>query len=149
MIKELQKSLTKLLMPKSKGVPTSMKYISYMVIALSLYLLYYVAKRTMRGSHIEGLESGSGKKTLVLFHMTGCGHCVKLMPEWDAFEKENDSGILTKKLERGEAGDLLEKHEITGFPTIMLLDGNGEKAADYDGERNKGGLLGFCKKNSN
>ena len=68
------------------------------------------------------------------------------MPEWDAFEKENNSNIQTKKLEQSEAGDLLQKHGIGGFPTIMLLDHNNNKVADYVGARSKSGLLDFCKK---
>lgn len=95
---------------------------------------------------IEGLANGG--KTLVMFHMNGCGHCVKLMPEWNAFEKENNTGILTKKMERGEAGDLLEKHNISGFPTILLLDHKNNKVADYGGERTKKGLLAFCQKHN-
>ena len=146
MIKDLQKCLTKALVPKSRGIPDSMKMLSYLVIVVVIYIIYKLGESLMAKSKVEGLEGG--KKTLVLFHMNGCGHCVKMMPEWDAFEKENDSGILTKKLERGEAGDLLKKHSVSGFPTILLLDANGNKVSDYSGERTKTGLLGFCNENN-
>lgn len=146
MIKNLQKNLTKVIFPKSRGIPESMKLLSYLVILVVIYLVYKLVEKLMCKNKVEGLEGG--KKTLVLFHMNGCGHCVKMMPEWDAFEKENDSGILTKKLERSEAGDLLKKHNVKGFPTILLLDTNGNKVSDYNGERSKAGLIHFCNENN-
>ena len=37
---------------------------------------------------------------------------------------------------------LCKKHNISGFPTMILIE-NGKKVADYDGERDKSGLLAF------
>ncbi|ALH22958.1 putative thioredoxin [Chrysochromulina ericina virus CeV-01B] len=89
----------------------------------------------------EGL---SNQKELVLVHMTGCGHCKTLMPEWKSAEKKNNTGIGMRAVEMNEddGPELCEKHNITGFPTMILLE-NGKKIADYNGERNKDGLLKF------
>jgi len=60
------------------------------------------------------------------------------------FEKENKTGISMRAVEmnRDDGPELCEKHNITGFPTMILLE-NGKKVADYNGERNKDGLLKF------
>lgn len=142
MFEGIKKTFSKVLGIKGKK---QVMCLQYLTLAVAVAAVYYVYQRTTSGQSIfEGLSNG--KKTLVLFHMKGCGHCVKLMPEWDAFEKENNSNIQTKKLEQSEAGDLLQKHGIGGFPTIMLLDHNNNKVADYEGARSKSGLLDFCKK---
>jgi thioredoxin-like negative regulator of GroEL len=38
--------------------------------------------------------------------------------------------------------ELCKKHNITGFPTMLVLE-NGKKVNDYNGERNKNGILDF------
>ena len=35
-----------------------------------------------------------------------------------------------------------KKHNITGFPTMLVIE-NGKKVKDYDGERDKNGILTF------
>ena len=77
--------------------------------------------------------------------MNGCGHCEKLMPEWTAAQDENKTKIKMRAVEmsEGDGPQLCKQHNITGFPTILLLDSNGSKLKDYDGERSKDGILGF------
>ena len=58
--------------------------------------------------------------------MTGCGYCKKFTPEWEKFVQGYTGKLKLKKLERAEAGDdLLQKYQIRGFPTVLLLDENG------------------------
>ena len=89
----------------------------------------------------EGFSSG---KEFVLVHMNGCGHCERLKPDWEAASKENQSGIEMRSVEMSEddGPELCKKFSITGFPTMLLLN-NGDKVADFDGERSKNGLLKF------
>lgn len=89
----------------------------------------------------EGFSSG---KEFVLVHMNGCGHCERLKPDWEAASKENQSGIEMRSVEMSEddGPELCKKFNITGFPTMLLLN-NGDKVADFDGERSKDGLLKF------
>ena len=95
-----------------------------------------------------GVEGYEGQKELLLLHMEGCPHCIKLMPEWNAFASENDTGIGTRAIERKEAPSLLQKYGVTSFPTVLLVDGSGNKLSTYDGARTKTGLLQFCRENS-
>ena len=60
------------------------------VIQVVIYAVIFLAAKfvieTFMGGNIfsEGF-TGQGKE-MVLFHMNGCGHCIKMMPEWDAFQ---------------------------------------------------------------
>ena len=92
-------------------------------------------------------ENFEASNELVLFHMNGCGHCKKLMPEWKKFEANNNSEIKTRAVEVNEDPDLIKKHKVDGFPTILLLGENGKKLDTYDGPRTADGLLSYCNKN--
>lgn len=90
-------------------------------------------------------EGFDGPKELLLLHMNGCGHCEKLMPEWKKFVANNDTNIKTRDVEMNEDPDLIKKHNVKGFPTILLLGENGKKLDTYDGPRTSDGLLNYCK----
>ena len=94
-------------------------------------------------------EGYAGASELLLLHMKGCPHCVKLIPEWQSFVSQNKTGIKTRSVERAEDPSLVKKYGVTGFPTILLLDSQGNKLETYKGPRTASGLLSFCKKNSN
>ena len=106
-------------------------------------LLYYVVT-----SFLTVTEGYTGASEFVLYHMKGCPHCVTMLPEWDKFESNNNSGIKTRKVEQADAQDEVKKHGISGFPSLLLLDSNGDKIKDYSGPRTASGFAAFCKQNS-
>ena len=112
-------------------------YILLIGIIANMLLTPYVRK--------EGFK---GRKALLLLHMEGCPHCVKLMPEWDNFTKMNDTSITTKSIEKDEDRSLVKRYGVEGFPTILLVDSNGDKLKTYSGPRTAQGLLDFCHQNN-
>ena len=99
----------------------------------------------------EGLEGGS--KYLTLLHMNGCGHCEKMMPEWNSAAEENNKknkNIKMVKYERSESKgkELNKKLDISGFPTIVLLDKNDKELDTFSGDRTKQGFLDYIKQQS-
>jgi thiol-disulfide isomerase/thioredoxin len=128
-------------MAKSKCLPFNM-----VNIVLGIVLLSLMFSCVLYGCSLYKKEGMSNGKEFVLVHMNGCGHCKTLMPEWDAANAENNTGVTMRKVEMNEddGPELCKKHNIKGFPTMMVLD-NGNKVADYDGERNKNGILSFLK----
>jgi protein disulfide-isomerase len=87
------------------------------------------------------------EKKLVMLDFTGsdwCGWCIKLnnevfsKPEFTAYAKKNIVAVEVdfpnkKKLsaEQKKANDALaKKYEIKGYPTIIVLDGEGKKVGE-------------------
>ena len=70
--------------------------------------------------------------------------------EWDKFENDHPKNIKVSQVEsssdRGK--ELIKSHDVSGFPTILLLDENGNKVKDYDGERSAQAFKKFCKENN-
>lgn len=126
-------------MSKSKYFLTfSLINVALMIIVLAILF------STMVCSCRKNKEGLSNQKEFVLIHMKDCGHCKTLMPEWQEASKNNKSGINMRAVEMNEddGPELCKKHNISGFPTMIVLE-NGEKVKDYNGERNKDGLLSF------
>jgi thioredoxin-related protein len=117
----------------------------FLISVIVFSLVGYVLSLTRNGSTKEGFK---GRKSLLLVHMEGCGHCEKLMPEWDKFTKMNNTSITTKAVEKDDDRALVKRYGVEGFPTILLLDSNGKKLDTYSGPRNAQGLLDYCQQNS-
>jgi thiol-disulfide isomerase/thioredoxin len=112
-----------------------------LMVLLAMFILPFagaLAYRLMHGGkhpaakHREGFHP---RKEIIFFHMNGCGHCIKMMPEWEKFAKSNNSGIPARKVESKEDPALVKKHGIRGFPTVLLIGANGEKQDTYTGPR--------------
>tara|TARA_A100001015_G_scaffold317259_1_gene433770 strand:- start:1360 stop:1776 length:417 start_codon:yes stop_codon:yes gene_type:complete len=88
------------------------------------------------------LEGFGQPKELVYYYMNGCGHCKKFSPVWDQFSSSYSGNLNVRKVERNDAGDELNQYQIQGFPTILLLDGNGGKK-EFQGDRTIQGLNDF------
>jgi len=117
----------------------------FLIFVIAFNLVGYVLSLIRNGAAKEGFK---GRKSLLLLHMEGCPHCVKLMPEWDKFTKMNNTSITTKAVEKDDDRALVKRYGVEGFPTILLLDSNGKKLDTYNGPRNAQGLLDYCQQNS-
>ena len=146
MFASLKKCLKQLTHPKKHHLLVTL------VFLVGLWLAWPLLRNFLHkyGIHLPSLrfhEGFEGQKELLLLHMEGCPHCVQLMPEWDSFTQENDTGIKTRTVERQEDPGLVQKHNVRGFPSILLLGPAGNKLKTYSGPRTKDGLLSFCRAN--
>ena len=88
------------------------------------------------------LEGFGQPKELVYFYMNGCGHCKNFSPTWDQFASGYSGNLKVRKVERSDAGSELDTYQVKGFPTVLLLDGNGGKK-EFQGDRTIQGLESF------
>jgi len=96
------------------------------------------------GSGAETAFAGAVGAEMVLCHMNSCGHCKKMMPEWDKFVSQGK--IKTRKIEVSQDEDFMRQHDVTSFPTILLLDKNGKKIDEYQGERDASSFAEYAAK---
>ena len=127
-------------------LPTIPRVAVYVLIFIVFRFLLDALLKCLRGLKImkEGMGSMDGKK-FVLFHWKNCGHCKKMMPEWEKFETMYKGKIGVGRVEKDEAPKFVEKLGVKGFPTIMLLDEKDKKLEDYSGERKADAFMNFLK----
>ena len=133
-----------------KFLDSNLKNTNGIVTCVVILALCYIIVRALLNVHIYSRREGlHGQKELLLLHMEGCPHCVKLMPHWAAAAEGNKTGITMRAVEHkeGDGPALCKKHNVTGFPTILLLEG-GKKLKTYNGPRTTPGLLGFMNQNA-
>lgn len=103
-----------------------------------VYIGYYIY--TSRRTSV--FENFGNPKSCTYYYMENCGHCKRFSPEWDNFVQSYTGQVTLRKVEMSEAGNDLEKYNIRGFPTILIIDDNGEYK-DYDGPRTSEALTKF------
>lgn len=95
------------------------------------------------GNDVSKLQNDKSEKKIVYFYMEGCGHCEDFTPIWDNFKKT--SPIPAYKIEATADDAMLKKYNISGFPTIVLLDGKNDLIKTLNGERTLESLNSFVK----
>jgi thioredoxin-like negative regulator of GroEL len=102
----------------------------------------------------EGFEAGEENKedfenmdhdSMVLFYAPWCPHCKTVMGDWAKLKKAAPGGMKIAKVNCDEKPEMAEKHDIKGFPTIILFKGG--KKVYFEGARNLENFLEFIKSN--
>ena len=125
--KKLLKWFKNLSNPK-KVLTIIVGYICSMYIYSLMNWMYWNTKSYI----LEGFGTPS---KFIFFHMNGCPHCENMMDDWDNFSSSNTTSIKTEKIEKKENPELIKKYDIKGFPSLLLIDENGEKIKEYNGDR--------------
>ena len=132
------------------------------IVLIALAIIIVVAVFTPRGNSLTAglrvnanvgrlqggfnLEAMTNAGDLVLYHADWCGHCQRLMPEWDRFQANYNGPVNVKKVNADHEKELVQKHGVQGFPTIRhypngIADAGNHQA--YEGPRTADGLNQF------
>tara|TARA_B110000971_G_C19885080_1_gene442590 strand:+ start:440 stop:898 length:459 start_codon:yes stop_codon:yes gene_type:complete len=143
---------------KNLQLKSLFKKSSFTTILLGLViclLLVFLMDKYMAPSFVPYIENNenmndneSGSKSLIFFHMNGCGHCDKFMPTWEEVKSEYSGAITLTEKESASATSDIEKFKIKGFPSILLVDSNNNKIKEYNGDRSKSDVMKFLKDNA-
>jgi hypothetical protein len=119
-----------------------------MYIIIVVYKKIYINNIMVNIHHAHSQDGGStdklnksldGKHAMVLYYMTGCGHCEMMKPEWLLFEEEVKTlpfEIVIARVNQDVMGMVNADQDIMGFPTIFHLH-NRKKQREFNGERSK------------
>ena len=92
-------------------------------------------------------------KTFVKIFSPGCGHCENMRADWEKLEQsaKNMAGEIQLMDINADALDNIgdKRFNVSGFPTILLLDKNGKEEKSYTGDRSHDDMLNFLKREIN
>lgn len=114
--------------------------VKLLVIAIVFVVIRQVYVRYLLRNSMR--ENFGNPASCTYYYMNNCGHCKRFTPEWDNFVESYTGNIKLRKVEASEAGDDIEKYNIKGFPTVLLIDDAGE-TKEFDGPRTSDGLKKF------
>lgn len=103
------------------------------------FVLFVVIQHLSRGLMTESFGNPT---SCTYYHMETCGHCIKFNPIWKNFASTYNGNIALNKIEANDAGDDLQKYNINGFPTVLLIDEAGQTKT-FNGPRTNEGLTEF------
>jgi thiol-disulfide isomerase/thioredoxin len=119
------------------------KIILVLFIATLLFYAIYVSYLyyTQHVGNVEKFEENNVK--IALFFATWCGHCREFKESGKfqtAYQKINADDRFKGKVVFVEYDadlnkDLVNKYGIQGFPSILSIDKDGNKIADFTGDR--------------
>ena len=108
--------------------------------------IFDVVGKTFQKEVIE-----NDKDVMLVFYAPWCGHCKKLLPQYEEAAKklkEKNPKILLARIDATE--NEVESVHVTGFPTIKFYPGNkkDQKPMDFNGERTTDGIINYLKTNA-
>jgi thiol-disulfide isomerase/thioredoxin len=93
------------------------------------------------------------KPAFIKFYHPECGHCRSMAPEWAALKDELNGETLDANIIEVHADAIPNiksacAQNVEGLPTIMMVGKGGETISAYEGERTRGPMSAFVKRNS-
>jgi len=107
------------------------------------------AVTVLTDDNFDSLALGS-KGALVEFYAPWCGHCKSLAPKYEELAKvfSGDSDVVIGKVDATEYGDLANRFEVQGYPTLKWFPAGSAEAESYDGARELEDLVAFVNEKS-
>ena len=120
---------------------TRMIIVSVLIALMGLYL--FRSKFSRSSKQIVQEEPPREVPTLLFFYADWCHYCDEFKPEWAKLEQilGNNPNIQLVKINGDERKDLMKQYNVPGFPTVILITGQGP--IPYDGPRTSDGIMDF------
>lgn len=124
---------------------------AFVVVVVGLVLKYAFNKPEYFA--VSSCEATDKPYTLIFFYMERCGHCKEFRPTWQQFTELVKSGkAATKKVCLAEMSSeqdaIVRAYNITGFPTVLLVNNTRGTSKTFNGPRTVEGLNTFVLDNA-
>jgi len=120
--------------------------VHYAILATFILIIFVII---MNSRYIcESFSSGTKKYSLEYYYMDGCGHCEDFNKSgvWDQLMSKTWDNVSIVKYNMKDKMDRVNKFNITGFPSIILVDvsdGKDKLVSEFKGERTHSKLESF------
>ena len=124
-----------------KNILTKFNRLTLLGKVLTVGLIYFILNVISQMQWVQFnvsnyiLEGMGGPATeFVFFHWKDCGFCKKMMPEWQKLKQNHKGKITLKEIEKDDNMDKkYSQHDIKGYPTLLMLDKDGNKVGEFNG----------------
>ena len=98
-------------------------------------------------------DSADKKYRMEYYYMEGCGHCEDFSNSgvWENLNSEYGDKLEFKKYNMRDCKDRIDKYEISGYPTIIIIDKSSseKKLEEYNDDRKYEKMKAFVQKYAN
>jgi thioredoxin-like negative regulator of GroEL len=119
------------------------------VVALIFALKFAHGKMQKKTEYfaVSACEATDKPYTLIFFYMDGCGHCRDFRPTWQDFtDHASDEKKKVCFAEMSSENDaVMNAYNITGFPTVLLVNNAKNTTKTFNGPRTVDGLRAFVR----
>lgn len=143
------------------SAPWVMWVIGFLILGVIAYAVYAMTSKSYErfvdaAESSESINSCDNTKkpyTLIFFSMDTCPHCKDFEPTWSQFESyAATNGVLSTKvcMTRVSAQNrgMCQKYNVTGFPTVTLVNNKSSKTTEFRGARTLESLKSFVLQNA-
>jgi len=101
-------------------------------------------------SNFDSIVLDSSKDVLVKFYAPWCGHCKKMVPDYESAAESlaGESGLVVAKVDADKHRALGERFGVTGFPTLKFFPKGDKSGEAYEGGRTGADFVSFFNKRS-
>lgn len=85
------------------------------------------------------------KAALVEFYAPWCGHCKSLAPKYEQLAKvfAGEKNVVIGKVDATEFGELANKYDVSGYPTLKFFPAGASEPIGYEGARELEDMVNF------
>jgi hypothetical protein len=120
--------------------------VHYSILTTFILIIFVII---MNGRYIcESFSSEKKKYSLEYYYMDGCGHCEDFNKSgvWDQLMSKTWDNVSIIKYNMKDKMDRVKKFNITGFPSIILVDvsdGKDKIVSEFKEERTRSKIESF------
>ena len=127
-----------------KNVSGETVVICVLLVILLVLVIYYVKQNS------EGFQDNAKKCELVVFFADWCPHCTNAKPVLETVKNTLPENVKVNIVNEKDtnARELMNKYNVRGFPTILLVKEGGE-VVEFSERVNEESLNNFVANNAN
>lgn len=117
-----------------------------LILLLGFSIVYIVNVHKMSSQLAEKYTDNPSYK-VVYIYSNSCPYCHDFMPVYDKYAADNagNSSLTVTKFEKSEPGAQQFLSQISGYPTVLIVDGSGNVIQSHVGKTTYEELASFVK----